>query len=87
MNQKGEIVFQTKFFSDSEYIISDNEVTSLKPIKRKYDEVENLYKALVYSLKNYMSKNKFKKAILGLSGGIDSALCLMIASDALVVKI
>ena len=83
MNQKGEIVFQTKFFSDSEYIISDNEVISLKPIKRKYDEVENLYKALVYSLKNYMSKNTFKKAILGLSGGIDSALCLMIASDAL----
>ena len=47
------------------------------------NNLENLYSALIYSLKFYMKNNNFKKAIIGLSGGIDSALCLMIAVDAL----
>ena len=42
-----------------------------------------LYDALVYSLKNYMRDNFFKNVTIGLSGGIDSALCTIIAVDAL----
>ncbi len=83
MNRKGQIVFQGNFFSDEEYIVSENEINCFKPSEKKFDELENLYSALVYSLRNYMHKNRFKKAIIGLSGGIDSALCLMIAADAL----
>jgi NAD+ synthase (glutamine-hydrolysing) len=42
-----------------------------------------MYKALVCGLNNYIEKNKFSGVLLGLSGGIDSALTLCIAVDAL----
>lgn len=44
---------------------------------------EKIYKALTMGLRDYMDKNNFKSAILGLSGGIDSALVLALAVDAL----
>jgi len=46
------------------------------------DEAD-LWDALVLGLRDYLGKNGFKKAILGLSGGIDSALVLAIAVDAI----
>jgi NAD+ synthase (glutamine-hydrolysing) len=42
-----------------------------------------IYKILVQGLKDYVSKNKFDGVVLGLSGGIDSALTLAVAVDAL----
>ncbi len=42
-----------------------------------------VYKALVHGLRDYVRKNGFKSVVLGLSGGIDSALTLAIAVDAL----
>lgn len=48
------------------------------------DEPEReMYDALVMSLRDYMRKTGFSRAVLGLSGGIDSALALAIAVDAL----
>ncbi len=44
---------------------------------------EGLYKALVLGVRDYVQKNGFKGVVLGLSGGIDSALTLVIAVDAL----
>jgi NAD+ synthase (glutamine-hydrolysing) len=44
---------------------------------------ENVYTALVTGVRDYIRKNHFKGAIIGLSGGIDSALTLAIAVDAL----
>ena len=44
---------------------------------------ENIYQALVLGVRDYVNKNHFPGAILGLSGGIDSALTLAIAVDAL----
>ena len=44
---------------------------------------ESVYQALVLGVKDYVSKNGFKGAVIGLSGGIDSALTLAIAVDAL----
>jgi NAD+ synthase (glutamine-hydrolysing) len=46
------------------------------------DEAD-LWDALVLGVRDYLGKNGFKKAILGLSGGIDSALVLAIAVDAI----
>ncbi len=46
-------------------------------------EEELIYRALVLGVRDYVSKNGFKGAVLGLSGGIDSALTLAIAVDAL----
>ena len=44
---------------------------------------EEAYKALVMGVKDYVHKNKFKKALVSLSGGVDSALSLVIGADAL----
>ncbi|MEX2475643.1 NAD+ synthase [Marinobacter sp.] len=44
---------------------------------------ENIYRALVLGVRDYVNKNGFKTAVLGLSGGIDSAVTLAVAVDAL----
>lgn len=55
------------------------------PIKQKEysSEDELLYQALVLGLRDYFSKNGLQKAVLGLSGGVDSALVAALAADAL----
>jgi NAD+ synthase (glutamine-hydrolysing) len=45
--------------------------------------VETVYRALVLGVRDYVNKNRFNGVVLGLSGGIDSALTLAIAVDAL----
>ncbi|NSX54682.1 NAD+ synthase [Parasulfitobacter algicola] len=47
------------------------------------DSFEQDYRAMVQSLRDYMGKTGFKKVLLGLSGGIDSAIVATIAADAL----
>ncbi|MCL5117072.1 MAG: NAD+ synthase [Firmicutes bacterium] len=47
------------------------------------DTVESLYQALVLGLRDYVEKNGFGDVVIGLSGGIDSALTAVIAVDAL----
>ncbi|MDR0529765.1 MAG: NAD+ synthase [Zoogloeaceae bacterium] len=47
---------------------------------------EEIWRALVLSLRDYVEKNRFPGVLLGLSGGIDSALCLCLAVDALGAK-
>jgi len=46
-------------------------------------EDAEVYAALVAGLRDYMAKNGFKKAVLGLSGGVDSSLVAAVASDAI----
>ena len=46
-------------------------------------ELEEIYKALMLGTRDYVEKNGFRKVVLGLSGGIDSALTAVIAADAL----
>jgi NAD+ synthase (glutamine-hydrolysing) len=47
------------------------------------EKMDLLYQALICGVKGYFQKLGFKKAILGLSGGIDSAVCAVLAADAL----
>lgn len=47
------------------------------------EAVSNIYKGILRGVKDYVTKNGFEGVVLGLSGGIDSALCLTIAVDAL----
>ncbi|MBW3619549.1 MAG: NAD+ synthase, partial [Actinobacteria bacterium] len=49
----------------------------------RLEEIEEIYEALVLSTRDYCLKNGFRQAVLGLSGGIDSALTAVIAADAL----
>jgi len=54
-----------------------------RPPARRLDEVEEVYHALVLGTRDYLGKSGFRKVIIGLSGGIDSALTATIAVDAL----
>ena len=47
------------------------------------ESLEDIYRALVLGLRDYIDKNGFPGVLLGLSGGIDSALCAVLAVDAL----
>lgn len=66
--------------------------TSKAPVKRlrvvpqleaPLGELEEVYRALVVGVRDYVQKNGFKKVVIGLSGGVDSALTAVIAVDAL----
>ncbi len=53
------------------------------PHTRSEDYLGNMYAALVVGLRDYVQKNGFPSVVLGMSGGVDSALCAAIAADAL----
>ncbi len=81
LNEKGEIQEELNYFEE-DFRIIDTEVSTqnLQP-QTKY--IEKIYHALVLGIRDYFTKMGFKKATLGLSGGIDSALVLVLAVHAL----
>jgi NAD+ synthase (glutamine-hydrolysing) len=52
-------------------------------LAKPLDPVAEVYEALVLGLRDYVEKNGFERVVLGLSGGVDSALVALIAADAL----
>jgi len=84
VNQQGDVVFRAAEFKEQISVIEfdDNQVkpSTCAPL---YGEVSSDYQALVLGIKDYVRKNGFHGALLGLSGGIDSALVLALAVDAL----
>ncbi len=61
--------------------ISGSSVDRIEPASMS--EVEEIWRALTLGLRDYVNKNNFPSVILGLSGGIDSAVCASLAVDAL----
>ncbi|MDD1612195.1 MAG: NAD+ synthase [Methylococcaceae bacterium] len=84
VDAEGEIVFRAEEFREQ---ISVVEFVDHKPVKGVcaplYTPISSEYQALVLGIRDYVRKNGFKGALLGLSGGIDSALVLALAVDAL----
>lgn len=84
MDGHGEVVFRAEEFAEQVSIV---EFIDKQPIKAEcaplYNEISSDYQALVLGIRDYVNKNGFQGAILGLSGGIDSALVLALAVDAL----
>ncbi|MSP53546.1 MAG: NAD+ synthase [Gammaproteobacteria bacterium] len=99
VNAQGEHLAQAKFFEEDllrieideqNNIISDGFVGATR---RSPSSIQNkratrrspllVYKALVLAVRDYIGKNNIARVLLGLSGGIDSALVLAIAVDAL----
>jgi NAD+ synthase (glutamine-hydrolysing) len=84
VNSQGDIVFRAEEFKEQISVIEfDDSNPKASACAPHYDEISSEYKALVLGIKDYVRKNGFKGAILGLSGGIDSALVLALAVDAL----
>ena len=80
-NANGDLVAQGKWF-DEDFIVADtNSKTAIEPIQLGPEEA--VYQALVLGLRDYFYKCGFKSAVLGLSGGIDSAVTACIAVAAL----
>ncbi len=75
MNKTGKITASLPQFEESG--------TIFKTLTPKLDKHEELYKTTLLGLRDYVTKNGFKKVLLGLSGGVDSALVATIAVDAL----
>jgi NAD+ synthase (glutamine-hydrolysing) len=88
IDRHGKRVMQAPVYTEALTVIefrSDDNVMipcagSLAP---ELDRLESIYTAIVTGVRDYVHKNGFKGAVIGLSGGIDSALTLAIASDAL----
>lgn len=81
LDRKGELVKSGKSFAEDFLIFDTNKNYEPLTIEPKcFGEV--LLKALVLGLKDYATKTGFKKALVGLSGGIDSALVTYIAVQA-----
>ena len=70
-----------KGFESDDLIVDFN--THACPCPTPNHEIKDLYRALVLGVRDYFHKQGFKKALLGLSGGIDSALVACIAKEAL----
>jgi len=74
----------SKFFKTFSLEVSGKEKSPLKKVEQPtFSREEEIYKALVLGVRDYVHKNGFKKALIALSGGVDSALSLTIAEDAL----
>src|SRR5665213_3016916 len=67
---------------ESFYARSEGHALHVNRIEEPMDEVEEIYGALVMGTRDYLRKNGFRKAIVSLSGGVDSSLVASIAVDA-----
>jgi NAD+ synthase (glutamine-hydrolysing) len=85
VNEKGKIFNQLPFFEEAvaTYSFEDIKSGSITETAIKTDPISLIYKALVMGLRDYFAKTGLKSSVLGLSGGIDSAICLCLAADAL----
>jgi NAD+ synthase (glutamine-hydrolysing) len=78
----GEIVARGKQFDTDLVLVDLPEGIAPSPAPR-LDDVAEVYAALVLATGDYARKNGFARALVGVSGGIDSALTLVVAADAL----
>ncbi len=82
IDHAGEIVKELKYFEE-DYLLIDTNNIGEKQLQKESDYIEKIHDALVLGIRDYFRKMNFKQATLGLSGGIDSALTLVLAVRAL----
>jgi len=87
LNKKAELCLQAPAFEQGiycvEYSTSQQDLLQSTCMHAALHEHASVYQAIVLGVKDYVVKNNFKSVVLGLSGGIDSALTLAVAVDAL----
>jgi len=82
VNKFADICEEMDYFVEEIKVIDTEKL--IKPtIRTLKSKIENIYDALLLGIKDYFFKMGFKKAIIGLSGGIDSAVVLVLAVEAL----
>ncbi len=87
INPDNEIIFEAPSWKEDITAVEFDEIKKVFknsfPKKESESALQDIYMATVIGLRDYVEKNNFPGVILGLSGGIDSALCAAIAVDAL----
>jgi NAD+ synthase (glutamine-hydrolysing) len=83
MDANGVLLARAPAFEETALRLTLADKPAPLPIQALLPTPTSIYQALVTGVRDYVNKNKFKGVVLGLSGGIDSALTLAIAVDAL----
>lgn len=86
MNARGEVIEELKYFDEDFRVFELKSLSSASPQKEKKSGnfvSASIHDALVLGIRDYFRKMNFNKAILGLSGGIDSAVVTALAAKAL----
>ncbi|MBN1689073.1 MAG: NAD+ synthase [Candidatus Omnitrophica bacterium] len=86
VDEKGKILFRAPAFREGLFYYDWERMQSSEIDSSVYSDSnspQEIYQALVLGIQDYCRKNKFKKVLIGLSGGIDSAMVATLAVDAL----
>ena len=86
LNNEGTTVAELKSFEEDLQFITyhqQNIISTTAAPKHPKSEMELVHDALILGLRDYFQKSGFRKAVLGLSGGLDSALVAALACEAL----
>lgn len=97
-DEQGELCAMAKSFEEELYILNLDSENKINPLLKGLEktlnsqkefsldhgpDLERTYRAIVTAISDYFSKNGFKRAVLGLSGGLDSTVCAVLLADAL----
>ena len=83
VNQEGEVVDSLNLFEEDFKVYDLNNLRKISCLSINKPTIEKIHDALVLGIRDYFSKSGLKRAVLGLSGGIDSAVTLVLAVKAL----
>lgn len=85
-NAQGEMLDQLNYFEE-DFRVYEFDGTAITGLEKKehnpLPDIEQIHQALILGIRDYFHKSGFSKAVLGLSGGIDSALVCALAAEAL----
>jgi NAD+ synthase (glutamine-hydrolysing) len=85
INNSGKVIEQLKYFQQDIRTINFEDLLkdSKTQVFEEPDRIKMIHDALITGIRGYFNKSGFSKAVLGLSGGIDSAVTLVLASRSL----
>jgi len=83
LNARGELVALGAAFAEDVLVVDVGAASPAQLLALNPDSEEQLFRALVLGVRDYVRKCRFQSVVLGLSGGIDSALVAVIAQEAL----
>jgi NAD+ synthase (glutamine-hydrolysing) len=86
IDASGEEIARAKQFQTDLVVVEIENKNTIKSVSEPNPtqvDLEQVWNALVLGVRDYVQKNSFKSVVLGLSGGIDSAVCAAIAVDAI----
>lgn len=82
-DRNGNVLAELNGFAEDYRVVDIFEKATAQTDEKQPGEIALIHRALVLGIRDYFSKSGFKKAVLGLSGGLDSAIVAALATEAL----